>query len=216
MHNKTTNANFYHEEIHKCTVFNVSSQHTTNFVMRNSQVYHWPTYNYFYYEKFTSVQLTNNKTIKDGGIAPWLIWNNLSTWPYQKIWTKRKEKNTEKRLNHKYGDDGWAFPLFAASLCAFGAQAECMQYVFSLLFCLFVSFKQYPNKFKQFLDSSWPFPDKFLRWKVLKSTQKYSKVLKSTKKYQKVPKSTQKYSKVPKIPKSTQKSPKVPKSTQKY
>ena len=33
-----------------------------------------------------------HKTIKDGGTAPWLIWNDLSTWPYGKIWTKRKER----------------------------------------------------------------------------------------------------------------------------
>ena len=48
----------------------------------------------------------DNKTIKDGGIAPWLIWNNLSTRPYGKIWTKRKEKNNEKRLNHRNEEDG--------------------------------------------------------------------------------------------------------------
>ena len=38
----------------------------------------------------------SNKTIKDGDIAPWPIWNNLCTWPYGKIWAKRKENITEK------------------------------------------------------------------------------------------------------------------------
>ena len=74
--------------------------------------------------------MQNNKTIKDGDIAPWSIWNKLYTWPYDKIWTKRKEKNKEKRLNHRKGEDGRAFPFFAASLRAFGAQALCMQNVF--------------------------------------------------------------------------------------
>ena len=71
-----------------------------------------------------------NKTIKDGDISPWLIWNNLSTWSYGKIWTKRKENNTEKILNHKKGEDGQAFLFFAAGLSAFSAQAVPIQNVF--------------------------------------------------------------------------------------
>ena len=38
-----------------------------------------------------------NKNTKDGDIAPWLIWNNRSTWLFRKIWTKRKEKNSKIR-----------------------------------------------------------------------------------------------------------------------
>ena len=38
-----------------------------------------------------------NKTIKDGDIATWPIWNNLSTWPYRKIWRRRK-KRTQKNI----------------------------------------------------------------------------------------------------------------------
>ena len=38
-----------------------------------------------------------NKTIKDGDIASWSIWKKLYTWLYGKIWTKRKEKNSEIR-----------------------------------------------------------------------------------------------------------------------
>ena len=33
-------------------------------------------------------------TVKDGDIAPWSIWNNLSTWPYTDL-SKEKEKNKE-------------------------------------------------------------------------------------------------------------------------
>ena len=65
-----------------------------------------------------------------GYIAPWLIWKNLSTWPHGKIWTERKEKNTEKRLNHRNGEDGQTFPFFSAGLRAFGAQAVRLQNVF--------------------------------------------------------------------------------------
>ena len=63
----------------------------------------------------------SNKTIKDGGTAPWPVWNKLPTWPYGRILTNRKDKNTEKRFNHRNGEDGWGFPCFAASLCAFSA-----------------------------------------------------------------------------------------------
>ena len=64
-----------------------------------------------------------NKTIKDGDISPWLIWNNLSTWSYGKIWTKRQENLTEKILNYRNGEDGRALLIFAADLRAFGAHA---------------------------------------------------------------------------------------------
>ena len=52
------------------------------------------------------------------------------------------------------------------------------------------------DNFLTFSDHFLTFPDKFLTWKVLKSTQKYSKVLKITQKNPKVPKSTPGYSKV--------------------
>ena len=61
-----------------------------------------------------------NETIKDGDIAPWLIWNNLSTWPNWKIWTKRKEKDTEKNWTIEMGRMVERF-LFSAGLRAFGA-----------------------------------------------------------------------------------------------
>ena len=50
-----------------------------------------------------------NKTVKDGDIAPWSIWNNLSIWLYEKILTERKEKNREIRFNYwKWGGLVWS------------------------------------------------------------------------------------------------------------
>jgi hypothetical protein len=51
----------------------------------------------------------------------------LPTWKDLK---KRKEKNTEKRLNQRSGEDGRAFPFFPSDLRAFGAQAVRLQTVF--------------------------------------------------------------------------------------
>ena len=47
---------------------------------------------------FLTVLEDKNKTIEDGVIAPWLILNNLSTWTYGEIWTKRKEKTPWKTI----------------------------------------------------------------------------------------------------------------------
>ena len=40
---------------------------------------------------------------------PKLFWIRIILRPYGKIWTKSKEKNTEKRLDHRKGEDGRAF-----------------------------------------------------------------------------------------------------------
>ena len=77
---------------------------------------------------------------------------------YLAIWkdlNKKKRKEHRKRLNHRNGEDGWAFPFFIASLRAFGAQA--VLYVFFPLFCLFINFRQYPYNFRPFLDIFWHF-----------------------------------------------------------
>ena len=40
----------------------------------------------------------------------------------------------EQREKKRNGEDGQAFPFFDGGLCAFGAQAECMQYaIFPML-----------------------------------------------------------------------------------
>ena len=80
-----------------------------------------------------NTQLDRNKTIKDGDIAPWLIWNNLSTWPNGKIWTNRKEKNNEIGLNHRNREDSIAF-AFLTSAFAPSALRPCIQHV-SLIIC---------------------------------------------------------------------------------
>ena len=72
----------------------------------------------------------SNKTIKDGDIAPWLFWNNLSTWPHGKIWTERKEKNTEKDWTIEMERMVERFLFFPAALHAFGAQVVCLHHVF--------------------------------------------------------------------------------------
>ena len=105
-----------------------------------------------------------NKTIKDGDIAPWLIWNNLSNWPYGKIWTERKEKNTKKRLNNRNGEDGRAFPFYSAVLRASGAQAARVQNDHLRPFPdrlgpFSDNFGSFPNYSWLFLTSSWLFPD---------------------------------------------------------
>ena len=154
---------------------------------------------------FHSIWISNisksNKTIKDGGIAPWLIWKNLSTRPYGKIWTKRKEKNTEKDLTIVMGRmvEHFLFLLqtFAPSALRlyFPLFLVCVSILDNILIIQTISW-HFLTIYWHFLTSSWP--------------EKYSKVLKSTHKYPKVSKSTQKNSKVLN---STQKYPKVPKST---
>ena len=92
-----------------------------------------------------------NKTIKDGGIAPWLIWNNLSTWPYGKIWTKRKEKNTEKDWTIEMGRMVERFLFLLQAFAPSALRLYCMYFFLSL----FVNFRRYPYNFKPFLDISW-------------------------------------------------------------
>jgi len=76
----------------------------------------------------------------------------LSTW---KDFNKEKRKYTEKRLNHRNGEDGRALPFFAAGLCAFSAQAVRMQNVFFLCF-------KHLSQFQIILDHFRPLRDYFL------------------------------------------------------
>ena len=172
--------------------------------------------NTFLFYKLRISIYDNNKTIKDGGIAPWLIGNNLSTWPYRKIWTKRKEKNKEKRLNH---DMGGMVERFLFLLQAFAPSALRLD-VHKMYFPLFFVSLPISDIIVMISDNFLIFPDGFQTssWpernsKVPKSTRLYSKVLKSTQEYSNVPKNT------PKVPKSTwryKKYLKIPKRTQKF
>ena len=131
---------------------------------------------------FLTVLEDKNKTIKDGVIAPWLILNNLSTWTYGEIWTKRKEKTPLKNdWTIVIGRMVEHFFFYAAGLRSFGALAVPIQNVFfsnassffdrfGVLDSLgpFCTILDHPEPFQTILDHFlsifdhfWPFPHNF-------------------------------------------------------